>query len=159
MFSESCDMRYLEEDMSHRESHTRWSGAALALLAAVIAGPASGDSVMVTQAKVQLASISLSAPTARECWARYSSASSSTVIEEVAFRVPCPEQITHDFMQALQRSLAARGFYDGQVTGKPDAQTRAAVQAFQGANGFNSPILTLEAAQQLGLLPIDVQRN
>ena len=145
--------------MSHRESHSRWSGAALALTVAVFAGPASGDTVMVSQAKVQLASISLSSPNTRECWARYSSVSSATVIEEVAFRVPCPEQITQDFILSLQRSLAARGFYDGQVTGKSDAQTRAAVQAFQGANGFNSPILTLEAAQQLGLLPIDVQRN
>lgn len=155
-------MRYFEEDMSHRESYSRWTGAALALLAAVVAGPASGDAVMVSQAKVQLASISLTAPITRECWARYASGpsrSNATIIEEVAFRVPCPEQITHDFMQALQRSLAARGFYSGQVTGKPDAQTRAAVQAYQSANGFNSPILTLEAAQQLGLLPIDLQRN
>ncbi len=148
--------------MSHTESQIRWGGAAVALMVAVFAGPVAGESVMVSQARTQLSTISLSAPAARVCWARYASGTgrtSANIIEEVAFRVPCPEQMTQGFMHALQRSLAARGFYSGQVTGKPDAQTRAAVQAFQRANGFNSPILTLETAQHLGLVPIELQRN
>lgn len=148
--------------MSHTESSPRWKSAAFVLALAVFAAPAMAESVMASKANVQLPNISLSAPSARACWARYATGNGRTsgkIIEEVAFRVPCPEQMTHGFMHALQRSLAARGYFAGDVTGKPDAQTREAVHAFQRANGFNSPILTLETAQHLGLVPIDVQRN
>lgn len=148
--------------MSHAESHPRWIGAIWALAFAVFAGPSASESVVVTKANVQLANIALSAPVTRECWARYDSGGARTrgsIIEEVAFRVPCPEQMTEGFMHSLQRSLAVRGFFAGQVTGKPDVQTREAVQAFQRANGFNSPVLTLETAQKLGLVPIELQRN
>jgi hypothetical protein len=148
--------------MSQVESHKHLRGVAVALFLATLAGSAMGDSVMVAKANVQLANISLSAPISRQCWARYGSSatvSTTKMIEEVAFRVPCPEQMTAHFLSALQRSLAARGFFQGPVSGRPDEQTRAAVHAYQRANGFNSPILTLDTAQHLGLVPIDVQRN
>ena len=116
----------------------------------------------VNRARVDHASIALPAAPARECWARYSAAAGQPrngMIEEVAFRVPCPEQMKGAFVETLQRALMARGYHDGPVTGKADAQTRAAVQAFQKSNGFNSPILTLDTAQRLGLVPIEVSRN
>ena len=116
----------------------------------------------VTRARVDLASIAPPEAQMRACWARYSTSSATGrngVIEEVAFRVPCPEVMGQSFMETLQRALMARGFHEGPVTGRPDAQTRAAVQAFQRDNGFDSPILTLESAQRLGLLPINLTRN
>ncbi len=110
----------------------------------------------------QHASLMLADPDGRVCWARYTANSGQArngMLEEVAFRVPCPEQVTSEFLGTLQRALAARGYFEGTVTGRSDAETRAAVQAFQRDNGFNSPILTLETAQRLGLLPISISRN
>ncbi len=124
---------------------------------ALAAGP--GDA---TRARVDPASMALPMGAARDCWARFATSSGQPrngVIEEVAFRVPCPEQMGERFIQTLQRALQARGYHDGPITGRADPQTRAAVQAFQKANGFNSPILTLETAQRLGLLPIEITRN
>ncbi len=144
--------------MSQIESYSPRKIAAMAAFTVSLAGPVMAESVMATQANVQFANISLSTPASRECWARYVSGTGRTndnIIEEVAFRVPCPEQMTQGFMHSLQRSLAARGFFSGHVSGRPDAETRAAVQAFQRANGFNSPILTLKTAQHLGLVPIE----
>lgn len=113
-------------------------------------------------AVVQHATLSLPENTSRECWARYSVNAGTLrngALEEVAFRVPCPEQVSPAFLSTLQRALTVRGYFEGEVTGRPDAATRAAVQAFQRDNGFNSPILTLETAQRLGLLPITLSRN
>lgn len=135
---------------------------ALALVALMLAPVAHADQASVNRARVEHASIALPGNSARECWARYSAAAAQPrngVIEEVAFRVPCREQMGQGFVETLQRALMARGFHQGPVTGKADAQTRAAVQAFQKANGFNSPILTLDTAQRLGLVPIEVSRN
>ena len=134
----------------------------IALVMLVVAPIAHADQASVNRARVDHASIALPGTSARECWARYSAAAGQTrngMIEEVAFRVPCPEQMGQSFVETLQRALMARGFHQGPVTGKADSQTRAAVQAFQKGNGFNSPILTLETAQRLGLVPIEVSRN
>ena len=127
--------------------------------ALVIAPPASAQGVEVGRAAGQAALLGLPGAEPRACWARYSTSGATPrdgVIEERAFRVPCPELMTHDFIATLQRALAARGVYSGPITGHADAATRAAVQAFQKANGFNSPILTLETAQRLGLVPADL---
>lgn len=134
----------------------------LALAAIFFSATAQADANAVNRARIDLASVALAAPDARQCWARYANGSGQTrggVIEEVAFRVPCPEVMGQAFMETLQRALMARGFLEGPVTGVADTQTRAAVQAFQRANGFNSPILTLETAQRLGLVAIEVTRN
>jgi hypothetical protein len=98
----------------------------------------------------------------RQCWARYSTSGPQPrngVIEETAFRVPCPELMTSDFIATLQRALAVRGHYDGPITGRADPATRTAVRAFQRAQGFDSPILTLDTAQRLGLVPANMARN
>ncbi|WP_245771006.1 peptidoglycan-binding domain-containing protein [Natronohydrobacter thiooxidans] len=136
--------------------------ARFALAAIVLATSAQADTDTASRARIEPAAVALSAPEARACWARYSAASGQArggVIEEVAFRVPCPEAMGRGFIKTLQRALMARGYHEGPVTGVADAQTRAAVQAFQRAGGFNSPILTLETAQRLGLVPIELTLN
>jgi hypothetical protein len=98
----------------------------------------------------------------RQCWARYSTSGPQPrngLIEETAFRVPCPEVMTHEFIATLQRALAVRGHYDGPITGHADPATRGAVRSFQRSQGFDSPILTLETAQRLGILPITFAQN
>ncbi len=134
---------------------------ALAALAAPVAGLA--DTAPASRAALaQHATLTLPETAPRECWARYSANAGQKrngTLEEVAFRVPCPEQVSAEFLSTLQRALAARGYFEGSVTGRADAATRTAVQAFQRDNGFNSPILTLETAQRLGLLPITLSRN
>lgn len=93
----------------------------------------------------------------RVCWARYVDGGrrpSNSVLEEKAFRVPCPEQLTIELLSSLQRALKVRGYYDGSITGYVDAETQRAVQEFQRDRGFDSPILTLETVTELGLLPI-----
>lgn len=92
----------------------------------------------------------------RECWARYPISElggSKGIIEEVAFRVPCVELLTREFINSLQRALAARGYYNASITGRLDPTTAEAVKAFQRARGFDSPILTLDTTQFLGLSP------
>lgn len=138
---------------------------AMALTFAALAMPEPGQaevSLASRTALVQHAVLTLPETDRRKCWARYSLSAGQIrngVLEEVAFRVPCPEQISAEFTSALQRALAVRGYYEGAVTGRMDVATRTAVQAFQRDNGFNSPILTLENAQRLGLLPITLSRN
>ena len=135
---------------------------AFAIAAVMLAVPVAADSVAASRAKIEMAHVALPMPDARQCWARYSvgqGQASTGMIEEVAFRVPCPEQMSPTLISSLQRALQARGYFDGTVNGQADLTTRAAVQAFQRDNGFNSPILTLDTAQRLGLVPIEVSRN
>lgn len=133
-----------------------WLAAALALVAPAFANP-----VETSRARVEPSHMALPQTNARLCWARYATrgSQSSDLIEEIAFRVPCPEHMTTDFIATLQRALNARGHYDGPITGRADGQTRAAVQKFQRAQGFDSPILTMDTAQHLGLMPIELGRN
>jgi hypothetical protein len=137
-------------------------GAILAFTALAGAEMAHATDVGATRARVETASLSLPASPNRACWARYSTsgiAPASGVIEETAFRVPCPETVNSVFVASLQRALQARNYYAGPITGQPDSATRDAVRAFQRANGFDSPILTLETAQRLGLSPRDFGQN
>jgi hypothetical protein len=73
--------------------------------------------------------------------------------EEVWFRAPCPSDYTVDFVASLQRALKARGYYLLPLTGALDAGTRDAVRRFQTDRGLDSPLLSLAAARDLGLLP------
>ncbi|MBN2759459.1 MAG: peptidoglycan-binding protein [Rhodobacteraceae bacterium] len=137
-------------------------GAIVALTALAGAEMAYATDVGATRARVETASLSLPASPNRACWARYSTsgaAPANGVIEETAFRVPCPETVNSVFVASLQRALQARDYYRGPITGQPDSATRDAVRAFQRANGFDSPILTLETAQRLGLSPRDFGQN
>lgn len=72
--------------------------------------------------------------------------------EDIWFETPCPDQMTPDFVAALQRALAVRGYYHGEVTGEVDAATQRAVRAFQHEQGLNSPVLSVAAAKRLGLV-------
>ncbi len=67
------------------------------------------------------------------------------------FQTPCAEDLTPGFVASVQRALAARGHYTGQITGLMDARTRAAVRAYQAPEGLDSGILSVGAAQKMGL--------
>lgn len=133
-----------------------WFAAMLALTAPGLANP-----IETGRARIEQSHLALPQVSSRLCWARYATRGSSNngVIEEIAFRVPCPEHMTTDFIATLQRALNARGHYNGPITGRADGQTREAVQKFQRTKSFDSPILTLDTAQHLGLLPIELGRN
>lgn len=73
--------------------------------------------------------------------------------EEVWFRAPCPADVTVDFVASLQRALKARGYYLLPLTGALDGGTRDAVRRYQADRGLDSPLLSLAAARDLGLLP------
>lgn len=74
--------------------------------------------------------------------------------EDRLFAVPCPAQMAPDFHASLQRALAARGLYAGAITDTYDAETAAAVRRFQAPQGLDSAVLSLEGAQQLGLVAV-----
>lgn len=71
---------------------------------------------------------------------------------EVWFRVPCPEDQDAEFVASLQRALKARGYFLLPLTGVQDAATSEAVRRFQAERGLDSPVLSLAAAQELGLI-------
>jgi peptidoglycan hydrolase-like protein with peptidoglycan-binding domain len=62
--------------------------------------------------------------------------------------------MTPEFLASLQRALQARGIFRGAVTGAMDAPTQKAVRAYQQSLGLDLPVLTLAAAQSLGLVPV-----
>jgi len=73
---------------------------------------------------------------------------------EQAFETICPPVYTEDFVASLQRALAARGFYRGEVNGVMDTATGRAVQDFQREDGPDSPLLSIAAARRLGLIEL-----
>jgi hypothetical protein len=103
-------------------------------------------------------------PAKGECWesrsanlvppGRKPTANTPTTPGTIHFRVPCPEVMTPEFLASLQRALQARGFFRGAVTGAMDDPTRQAVRAYQQSLGIDLPVLTLAAAQSLGLVPV-----
>lgn len=72
--------------------------------------------------------------------------------EEVWFRIPCSSNMTVEFVATLQRALKARGIYRAPLTGLLDAHTRDAIRRYQEPRGLNSPVLSLAAARDLGLV-------
>ncbi|MEX0286372.1 MAG: peptidoglycan-binding protein [Paracoccaceae bacterium] len=76
--------------------------------------------------------------------------------EENWFETPCEEELTEDFVASLQRALSVRGYYIWPVNGNMDARTRAAVRRYQKVQGLDSGILSLAAAQQLGLASVEL---
>lgn len=75
---------------------------------------------------------------------------------EVWFRTPCLPEMTPEFIASLQRALAARGLYRGEITGVIDGPTRTAIRAYQKPEGLDSGTLSLAAARKLGLAVIEV---
>jgi hypothetical protein len=74
----------------------------------------------------------------------------------VWFASPCPDALTVGFVASLQRALKARGRFFAPVTGAWDAETLAALQKFQRERGLDSPVISLAAAQELGLVAADL---
>jgi len=72
--------------------------------------------------------------------------------EEVWFKTPCPEELTPDFIATLQRALKARGLYLVPLSGEMDPATAEAVRRYQASRGFDSPVLTLAATRELGIV-------
>ncbi|MEZ5751194.1 MAG: peptidoglycan-binding domain-containing protein [Paracoccaceae bacterium] len=70
------------------------------------------------------------------------------------FAVPCAEHLGPDFTATLQRALQARGLYTGAITGAMNDDTAQAVRRYQAPQGLDSAILSLQAAQQMGLVPV-----
>lgn len=73
---------------------------------------------------------------------------------EVWFETPCPASLTADNVATLQRALAARGLYQGPITGSLDAETRNAIRRYQQPLGLDSSVLSLAAARRLGLVTV-----
>ncbi|MFW2543634.1 peptidoglycan-binding domain-containing protein [Primorskyibacter sp. 2E107] len=73
---------------------------------------------------------------------------------EISFEAPCPEAMTPEFIASLQRALGARGYFSGNVTGRFDATTSAAVKRYQADRGLDSAQLSLETARSLGLVSV-----
>lgn len=77
--------------------------------------------------------------------------------EPIFFETPCPPRWTPNFIASIQRALKTRGVYSGPVSGTLDAQTRAAIRAFQLERGLNSAILSTDSARALGLVEVDLR--
>lgn len=75
--------------------------------------------------------------------------------EETWFERPCEDVLTPEFIETLQRALAARGLYSGPVTGRMDRKTISAVRRYQKPLGLDTGILSLEAARKLGLIVVE----
>jgi hypothetical protein len=150
-------LNYLAPIRRHPKNYSIVLGLSLfSLVTLPIFFPATGSIATSPEEGLIILTSSQSPSSQRKCWSRYVAAETESpprMIIETAFRVPCIEQITPYFIATLQRALAARGHYNGPITGLSDTATVRAVQDFQKLNGFNSPILTLETAQRLGLLP------
>ncbi len=71
---------------------------------------------------------------------------------EVWFKTPCAADLTPDFAATLQRALKARGLYTLPLSGVMDAATSEAVRRYQASRGFDSPVLTLAATRELGII-------
>jgi peptidoglycan hydrolase-like protein with peptidoglycan-binding domain len=66
---------------------------------------------------------------------------------EPSQKVPTPQRISE-----IQSALARKGYYQGEPTGKWDANTIAAMQKFQAANGMDaSGKINASSLQKLGL--------
>lgn len=78
---------------------------------------------------------------------------------ELVFEAPCPDRMTPDFIASVQRALAARGYFAGNVTGTMDAPTAAAIRRYQAERGLDSPRLSLETARALGLIAVDLSEG
>lgn len=89
--------------------------------------------------------------------ARYRTETRQRIVEgreAIRFRTPCQADLTPQFITTLQRALAARQVYRGQITGQMNSATRQAVRAYQSGFGINSAVLSLEGAQRLGLISL-----
>jgi len=75
--------------------------------------------------------------------------------QEVYIRTPCYNQLTPDTIVTLQRALKARGYYLQALTGVLDPATLLAIRHYQADHGLDTPVLSLKAAENLGLVSVD----
>lgn len=75
--------------------------------------------------------------------------------EGTRFETLCPPEYTPDRIATLQRALKARLAYNGPITSVLDADTRAAIQAFQAPRGTDSPLIQRGIAEMLGIVSLD----
>ncbi|MFW2588289.1 peptidoglycan-binding domain-containing protein [Sagittula sp. SSi028] len=75
---------------------------------------------------------------------------------EIIFDAVCGHQMTPEFLSSLQRALAARDYFHGNVTGMIDAPTAAAIRKYQRERGLDSAQLSLDTARMLGLITVDI---
>ena len=93
--------------------------------------------------------------------ASYKSVSKLRIVQDrsqVWFRVPCPALQNAAFWATVQRALKARGYYLSPVTGENNAETAEAVRRFQAGRGLDSKVLSLAAAQELGLVAVPMDQ-
>lgn len=122
-------------------------------LAACQPGPVTAPAERAAPAEVP-APLPLAVQDPLACWAQARVAAADGGAEDRLFAVPCPGAMDADLMAALQRALAVRGLYAGPVSGNYDAETAEAVRRYQAPLGLDSPVLSLDAARHLGLLPV-----
>jgi peptidoglycan hydrolase-like protein with peptidoglycan-binding domain len=63
----------------------------------------------------------------------------------------CETNTTANLISKLQRILKDKKYYTGKITGKYDARTKAAVNAYQKDKKLSQGALTLKTLQSLGL--------
>jgi len=133
----------------------RWALPLLAVVALAACQPrtATAPAERAVPAGVAVA-LPLAAPDPLACWAQARLSTAEGGTEDRLFAVPCPGAMDTDLMAALQRALAVRGLYVGPVNGEYDTATAEAVRRFQAPLGLDSPVLSLDAARHLGLLPV-----
>ncbi|MDE0850814.1 peptidoglycan-binding protein [Yoonia sp.] len=71
------------------------------------------------------------------------------------FETLCPPEYTRERVATLQRALKARLAYGGPITSVLDSETRAAIQALQAAQGFDSPLIERGIAEKFGIVSLD----
>lgn len=87
--------------------------------------------------------------------ATYASESRQRMVRDRAtvwIRTPCRDAITPGTVAILQRALRARGYYLGPLDGELTAETLTAIRRYQADGGLDTPVLSLKAAQSLGLI-------
>lgn len=75
------------------------------------------------------------------------------------FATPCEDLLTYEFIASVQRALKARRYYGARVSGEMDGRTLAAIRRYQKDQGLDSSILSLKAAQKLGLVAVPRETN
>lgn len=78
---------------------------------------------------------------------------------DIWFETPCADVMTVEFISTLQRALKARRLFHGPISGLMDARTHRAVRRYQAPLDLDSAILSLEAAQKLGLVAVNLPPN
>lgn len=78
--------------------------------------------------------------------------------ERAWIRTPCYDQLTPDTIITLQRALRARGYFLAELSGELDTETLEAIRRYQADHGLDTRVLSLKAAQALGLVTTDITK-